>query len=218
MFFLWSFPRSPRVTTVAHPRAAGVTISTDCSILFSAWGRIRPAVSSIKTSQSWLVTMKTPSPAYRGLNRRSFSFCDSFPRLISQHPYYLFLSHLVFSSEKLFQFYKPGLPSFSCYEALEREMDESPLFFNYFSKWGPLSHSYLLLASIAPFLLQHLRFLWCFLFPQWGACLFLFIFNKQSLILDFLVNIPQPSSLRSKVLIQKVNEKFSLYPWGLKRG
>lgn len=133
----WSFlRRCPRVTTLAHLKAVGVTVSADCSILFSVWGRIRPAVSSRKTFLSWLVTMKTPSPAYWGLNRCGCSFCDSFPRLISQHPSYLFLRHLVCGFEKLFQFYKPGLPSFSFYEALARQKDESPLFLLVFQVGG----------------------------------------------------------------------------------
>lgn len=160
--------------------------------------------------------MKTPSPAYWGLNRCSFSFCDSFPRLISQHLYYLFFSHLVSSFEKLFQFYKPGLPSFSLYEALERKKDESPFFLLLFQVGD--SFTQLLTSSIhctIPSLAAAVSSMLSLSSPRG---LFIYIFYKQSLILGFLVKIPRPSSLRSKVGIQKVNEKFSLYPWGLKRG
>lgn len=110
-----------------------------------------------------------------------------------------------------------GLPYFSFYETLEREKGWITLLKITFPSGGSPSQSSLLLASIALFLLWYLLFLWCFLFPHQGACLFLF-FYKQSLILGFLVQTPQPNSLRSKVGIQKVNEKFSLCPWGLKRG
>jgi len=121
-------PRCPHVTS---PSAAQAVFSTASSAL----ERTSPAVSSRKTSQSRLVAMN-PSPAHRGLNRCSFSSCDSFPRLISQHPPCLVLSHLVFSFEKLFQFDKPGLPSFPFYEASEGKGMIHLSYYYYFSKWG----------------------------------------------------------------------------------
>lgn len=159
-----------------------------------------PAVSSRKTSQSWLVTTKTPSAAYWGLNRCSFSFCDSFPRLISQHPYYLFLSSGLqfWGTISVLQTW-PAI-FFLLWSFRKKKKKINHPFFHCFSKWGATSHCYLLPASIAPFLLWHLQFLWCFLFPHWGSCLFLFIFFLISKVL-FLV-----------FLLKSLNPA----PWGVK--
>lgn len=173
-------------------------------------------MSSRKTSPSRLVAMQAPSPADPGLNRRSFGFCDSFPSLISQHPYYSFLSQLVSSSEKLFQFYKPGLPSSSFHEALERKKDESPFSLLLFQVGG--SSAQFLTFSIhctVPSLAPAVSLMLSLSSPRG---LFIFILYKQSLRLGLLVRIPQPSSLRSKGGIQQVNEKFSLCPLRIEEG
>lgn len=152
-------------------------------------------------------------PSLLRLNQLQLHFLRVFSKADNQHPHHLFLSHLLSSFEKLFQFYNPGLPSFPFYEVLEGKRMIHPFFFYYFFQvGGSFTHGYLLLASIAPLLLAPAVSLMPSLPSPRGLFIFIYLFHGQSLILGFLVKTPQPSSSRSKAVIRKVNEKFSLHP------
>lgn len=79
-------------------------------------------------------------PSLLRLNQLQLHFLRVFSKADNQHPHHLFLSHLLSSFEKLFQFYNPGLPSFPFYEVLEGKRMIHPFFFITFSKWGAPLH------------------------------------------------------------------------------